>query len=75
MPADFDDRWNEAMARYKAALADCAKIAEETTEAILGGVALDSTKVSNEERARTRLLDARQTVLILLRERKSQQNG
>jgi hypothetical protein len=35
MPADFDDRWNEAMARYKAALADCAKIAEETTEAIL----------------------------------------
>jgi hypothetical protein len=71
MTADYDDRWNDAMTRYKAALADCEKVAAEITEAMRGGIAPDSTKLSKEEGARTRLFDARQDVLILLRERKA----
>ncbi len=73
MPDDFDDRWKAAMARYTAALADCDKAGAEITEAMRGGRAPDSTSLSKEERARTRLFDARKEVLILLRERKARE--
>ena len=69
MPDDSDDRWNAAMARYKAALADCDKLATEITQAMRDGVPPDSTSLSKEERARTTLFDARKAVLILRRER------
>lgn len=69
MPDDFDDRWNAAMAHYKAALADCEQIAAQIAETMRSGVAPDSTSLSKEERARTLLFDARKAVLILLRER------
>ena len=71
MGGNFDDRWNEAMAHYEAALADCDKAAEEITEAQRGGFEPDSTSLSEEKRARTQLFDARKTVLVLLRERKT----
>jgi len=69
--ADFDDQWNAAMALYRAALAECDKAATEIAAALRGGGTPDSASLSEEERARTRLFDARKAVLVLLRERKA----
>ncbi len=74
MPDDFDDRLDAAMARYWDALADCDRIAAAIAEAMRGGDALDSTSLSKEERARTELFDARQAMLILLRERRAKRS-
>ena len=73
MHADFDAQWNAAMALYTAALAECDKAATEIAEALRGGNTPDSASLSEEERTRTRLFDARKAVLVLRRERKARE--
>jgi hypothetical protein len=62
----FDDRWREAIDRYQAAIVECERFAQENATAVKDGVAPTAVSFSKEEKARARVVEAREAVLGLL---------